>query len=375
MRRSGSGDVALSSPPFSIDFRIATSAVEGLRFLLATRRADIRELVGRLETMEVHVSARRARVRSQLRRNEAARQQLLASLTTSSPHEVERVFTEGIHLCGELGALDERVGSIEGRMKALETETGILMELSDRLLEASELRGANLNEDTARFNRAIRGLSQLIDDDNAAVAREVLEGPVQQLADLSVRLEVVERLMARRLPGAAKEFSACLGAARAAQEAFERMIFAIRPGMLDDVGLARTLRELARRIPSPVACRFELIGDERWRLRPSLEVAILRLVQEAVRNAIRHGHAQEIDVVLSLHGDRAVVMVRDDGEGFDVVATEARLGKTGALGLITMRERVEVEGGILKVRSAPGAGTEVGATFDLRAQRAMPSPG
>lgn len=365
--------MTLSSPPFAIDFRIATSAVEGMRFLLATRIADIGDLVGRLETMEVHVSARRLRVRARLRQNEAARERLL-DVARSGPAEGGSVFNEGIRLCGELGTLDERVDGIEARLQGLAAEIGTLRELSRRLLETSELRGANLDEDIARYHRATRGLSQLVDEDNAALAQGVLEGPVQQLADLAQRLEVVRRLMARRLPAAAREFSACPADARALLERFDSLIFRLHPGTLDEGGLAATLRELARRVAPPVTCRFEVIGEERRRLRPSLETAILRVVQEAMTNAIRHGRAEQVDVVLSLHGDRVVAVVRDEGEGFDVVATEARVGRTGALGLLTMRERVEVEGGTLKLRSAAGAGTEIRATFDLAPRRPAATP-
>jgi len=355
----------LSPPPFVIDLRIATSAVEGLRFLLATRIADISDLVGRLETMEVHALARRVRVRTKLRTNEADRQRLLSGPPGAALPEVEGVFNEGIRLCGALGALDERVASIEARLKGLSDEVDTLRELCKRLLDTTELRGANLDAETARYHRATRSLSQLVDQDNAVLLEQVLEGPVQQLADMAVRLEVVRRLMIRRLPGAAKEISACPGEVRRVVDAFDRLVFSLHPDTLDADGLAVTLRELARRVPPPVTCRFELIGEERQRLRPSLETTVLRVVQEAVGNAIRHGRAEQVDIVLSLHGDRVVVVVRDEGEGFDVVATEARLGRTGALGLLTMRERVELEGGALKLRSAAGAGTEIRATFDL----------
>ena len=76
---------------------------------------------------------------------------------------------------------------------------------------------------------------------------------------------------------------------------------------------------------------------------------------------------ERIDVLLSFNNDRVVIVVKDDGDGFDVVATEARLGRTRGLGLIEMHERAALTGSRLEVRSLIGAGTEVRMMLAQRA--------
>jgi two-component system sensor histidine kinase DegS len=97
-------------------------------------------------------------------------------------------------------------------------------------------------------------------------------------------------------------------------------------------------------------------------LEPLGELALYRVVKESIDNAINHGRAQHVDVVLSFNNGRVTAVVKDDGDGFDVTATEARLGRNRALGLIEMRERVRLVGGRLELRSILGMGTEVRAT-------------
>ena len=72
-----------------------------------------------------------------------------------------------------------------------------------------------------------------------------------------------------------------------------------------------------------------------------------------------HSHATRVDLIVSFHAGRLIVVVKDDGDGFDVVATEARLGRSRTVGLIEMRERARLVDGRLEIRSIPGIGTEV----------------
>ena len=103
-----------------------------------------------------------------------------------------------------------------------------------------------------------------------------------------------------------------------------------------------------------------------------LAVPILRIAQVAIRNAVDHANAEQIDVVLSITSRGTTLVVRDDGDGFDVVATETRLGKTGGLGILAMRERTELAGGTLDIRSAVDIGTEVRAVFLTNEQPVSP---
>ena len=85
-----------------------------------------------------------------------------------------------------------------------------------------------------------------------------------------------------------------------------------------------------------------------------MEVALFRLIQEAVQNALKHAEAKRIQVKLSIAKELVSVVVKDDGKGFDM-----SVQKEGSFGLMGMRERVELLEGALSINSAPGAGTLV----------------
>jgi len=92
------------------------------------------------------------------------------------------------------------------------------------------------------------------------------------------------------------------------------------------------------------------------RLPQETEIAAYRIIQEAVTNTLRHAEAKRLEIRLDRRKDWLIVMVRDDGKGFDVEDTP-RASKS--LGLHGMRERAELLGGTLQVLSVPGAGTTI----------------
>ena len=133
------------------------------------------------------------------------------------------------------------------------------------------------------------------------------------------------------------------------------LLFELRPAALEQDGLAEALRKhadvLVRVHGVPVAVECE--GDHR--LEPAAEQTLFRIVQEALGNAVRHSGCGSVQVALALAPERACVVVRDDGGGFDVELARTRSGR---LGLVSMRERAEAIGAILEIESG-ASGTRV----------------
>ena len=82
-------------------------------------------------------------------------------------------------------------------------------------------------------------------------------------------------------------------------------------------------------------------------------------------NVYKHSQAQNLEVNLSLSPERASAVVRDDGQGFDMLGIESRIVQKRNLGLIIMRERCELEHGVFEIKSSPGKGTEITVEFQL----------
>src|SRR5438105_13761266 len=138
----------------------------------------------------------------------------------------------------------------------------------------------------------------------------------------------------------------------------------LRPPMLDELGLAASLRWYVEREARRAGLEFHFaIVPPEVRPPPGVEATCFRVAQEALTNIIRHAHARRVDVELRVLGDTLELVVRDDGRGFDVAAARRRAGRGESQGLLNMQERVALAGGTLEIDSAPGRGTTVRAHF------------
>jgi signal transduction histidine kinase len=136
----------------------------------------------------------------------------------------------------------------------------------------------------------------------------------------------------------------------------------LRPAILDDLGLPKALAFLAQGVSSRSSVKVTVFGTLRERPPPRVELAVYRVVQEALNNAIRHANGiSSVTVRLSRKRGAILCSIRNDGSGFDVQRTLGDKSRTG-LGLLGMRERIKAVGGSLEIRSAPDRGTAIELT-------------
>ncbi|MDO8491936.1 MAG: sensor histidine kinase, partial [Dehalococcoidia bacterium] len=199
------------------------------------------------------------------------------------------------------------------------------------------------------------------------IARELHDETSQSLASLVANLEAV----AGMLPAAEGKANARLRKAQSISisilDGIHKIIHELRPTLLDDLGLVAAIRWLADNNLGAVGVkvRLETVGRER-RLPSEVEIALFRVVQEAVSNIARHGNAK--NAALSLHFQNKAVQVRiqDDGKGFDVQDALSSKDRPRGLGLLGMKERIELVNGTLSIRSHIGSGTTISLQIPLR---------
>lgn len=141
----------------------------------------------------------------------------------------------------------------------------------------------------------------------------------------------------------------------------QRIIADLRPAHLDDLGLSATLRWYASRIQelTSILVRIDFEGNEPA-LDDSVKITIFRIVQESLNNVIKHSKATHVNVRLDYLNKEAVIIIRDNGNGFDLDAVQNRIGRV-SLGLAGMEERAMLMGGEVQIHSRPNYGTEVEA--------------
>jgi two-component system sensor histidine kinase DegS len=325
-----------------------------VRFLVTERIAELAEGAARLEERIAEAEAQRGELRDRLERAEVIRRHVMNHFARLQPQEVDDAFQEVLALRIDLATVEERfkeLGSRLGEVRAGQETLGTVLRSLDDLAQSDD---AGTAEGVSRFRSASRQVFQIIEEERLRIARDMHDGPAQSMANLVLQAEFLKELA---------DFKAGV---RDALDETRRLIFDLRPMTLDDLGLVPTLRKFVKEYgeKSQVTARFHLVGEER-RLPGNYEAVLFRIIQEALTNARKHANARSVEVTVTLQAHRAVAVVKDDGDGFDVAATEARQGRTRNLGLISMRERADLEKGALEIRSQIGKGTEIRATFDF----------
>jgi signal transduction histidine kinase len=206
----------------------------------------------------------------------------------------------------------------------------------------------------ARLYEQSRELSILSERNRLAL--ELHDAVSQKLFSLVLTAEAAGTLVERDPAGARRQIGKLQELARQALDELRSLIFELRPPDLERDGLAGALRkhvDVLRRL-QPGEIELDLDADvER---DPARDREALRIVQEALQNALRHAEAQRVTVRLRSENGRLLLEVEDDGVGFDPDAPELR---SKHLGLTSMEERAQQLGGRLEIRSARGAGTTI----------------
>jgi signal transduction histidine kinase len=197
------------------------------------------------------------------------------------------------------------------------------------------------------------------EEERKRIARELHDQTSQALAALSM---LVETAIAQAAAGGdvAGSLAPMRSLTLSTLEEVHRLIFDLRPTLLDDLGLIAAIRWYAEERLGPLGMqvRVEVIGEER-RLGPQVETALYRVVQEATNNAANHSGARNFAVTLVWRARLLSLSMVDDGQGFDMADLARSTDRKRGLGIIGMQERVELLGGSLAVYSEPGSGTEI----------------
>lgn len=221
----------------------------------------------------------------------------------------------------------------------------------------------DVTEERSRERRADRYAALVVateEDQRRRLARELHDEPLQLFLHLARRLESLGRTA-----GVPTTVAVGLGEARLqALDAATRLrglARDLRPPTLDQLGLVAALTSFLADVEDTSSLDVELVvhGDV-VRLAADAELGAFRIVQEAVRNTVRHAGARRVLVTVDFTGDDLRLQVADDGRGF--VRGDGDLA-SGHLGLLGMAERARLLGGSLDVRPVPGGGTTIAASI------------
>ncbi|KUP04376.1 histidine kinase [Bacillus coahuilensis p1.1.43] len=195
------------------------------------------------------------------------------------------------------------------------------------------------------------------EDERKRLSREIHDGPAQMMANVLMRTDLAEKVYKEHGPEVGfSEIREMKQMVRSALYEVRRIIYDLRPMALDDLGLIPTLKKYLHTLEdyhAGVVITFQNMGQEK-RLPSKFEVALFRMVQESVNNALKHAQPTEIQVKIEIKKEKVLVIVKDNGKGFDTENT-----KQGSFGIMGMKERVELLNGTLSILSKIDVGTAI----------------
>jgi len=192
------------------------------------------------------------------------------------------------------------------------------------------------------------------------LARELHDGPTQDVAAIAMRLNFARLLVDRNPDRARAELERLEDLAHRTVREIRSMLFALRPVILETEGLVAALTQYGENVQANDDLPVHVDpGNYEPCLDLEAQGVVFAILEEAINNARKHAQASYIAVKLRVEGDLLVAEVIDDGRGFDVEAVEDNYASRGSLGMINLKERAVLIGGTVNVESEPGQGTRI----------------
>lgn len=230
-------------------------------------------------------------------------------------------------------------------------------------LVAGALHSARLHRRLAAREQAQERFTEHViaaqETERRRVAGDIHDGISQRLVSLSYHLDAASRALAEDPAEVGSQLALARELNGLALDEARVAIGGLRPPVLDDLGLAGGLASLVRSAPGLAVT----VDVAEARLPEHVEIALYRIAQESLQNVVKHAGASAVLLHYSVGAAGARLLVTDDGAGFDPVARRS----ADSYGLVSMRERAELVGGFLDIRSRFGAGTSIVVT--------VPDPG
>ncbi len=255
---------------------------------------------------------------------------------------------------------------------------------AEEALRQSERHYSQLLAKSDRMQEELRRLSRQVllaqEEERKEISRELHDVIAQTLTAINLRLATLATNATLSTKGLDRKIAQTQKLVLKSVEIVHQFARELRPAALDDLGLIPALHSYMKAFASRTGVRAEFkaySGVEK--LDISKRTVLFRVAQEALTNVGRHADASRVDVHIEEEADGIVMRIRDDGKSFDANKV-MHSGNAKRLGLLGMRERLEMVGGSFQVESEPGQGTTIFARIPRKknpkgASKSQPNPG
>lgn len=295
-----------------------------------------------------------------------------------SEQDIKDAYENAQNIQIELIKLRERERSLRCRRDELSRSLRRLQQTRERAVRLMSQVGVVLNyltkdlndlserlDEVQEFQRLRLKIIEAQEEERRRVAREIHDGPAQAMANIVMRADYCSRLYQIDPGKVVEELASLQDLVRSCLDEVRKIIFDLRPMVLDDLGLAPALKRFLEQYEEQYGLAVEMVffGREQ-RLASALEVALFRVIQEALNNVRKHARAGNVLVKVEVAPDRVNLLIRDNGCGFNVDDVFTNRQRRG-YGLTGMRERIALLQGQIRFQSVPGQGTSISINVPL----------
>ncbi|NLB83100.1 MAG: sensor histidine kinase, partial [Synergistaceae bacterium] len=340
-------------------------------------RQRLDEIRSRREVLQKEIADAIASVDRAEKEYRKSRLELLAASRKGNEQVEKEAYEKAMGLMKVRGACEEREKFLSGQREELAREE----RRSEKMITRSEEMGSRfriaLNMLNSEFSEnsgealspreedIFAGL-RLAERESISLARELHDGPIQTFSATGLMMDLAsEYLMRSDFEKARQELARGRENLAGALSDFRSFLFQLNPsGLKDglDVALSRLASQSGNVKGTEVRYAVEGRSDT---LSLSLRTAVFKIIQQAVMNAVRSGHARKVRIAVSIGKDVLRAKVVDDGAGFDVEKERKEAPARGSWGLVNMEARAQMIRGELSIVSEPGRGTVVSLTAPL----------
>jgi signal transduction histidine kinase len=235
--------------------------------------------------------------------------------------------------------------------------------LAEQSLRESEIHTRRLLEKSTRQQKEMCQLSHKIlstqEDERKRISRELHDVVAQMLTGINIQLATLKTEAQTNSQGFSKDITRAQKLVEKSVDKVHRFARELRPAMLDDLGLIAALQSIAKGYSNETGIRINLTvfaGVEK--LTNTKRTVLFRVAQEALSNVVRHADATRVDLRIEEVSKAVRMQITDDGKSFDLEKMW-HSGKSNRLGVLGMRERVEMVRGTFAIESEPGEGTSI----------------
>jgi len=356
---------------FATTIKAVENGQEEIFGIYETTRAEIQRLKKELDFLSTEIADTIQKVDEQYKKEKKLRYKLMQvnrDFKLYTEQQMLEIYTEAKDAQVELQLLQAKEIQLRTRRDEIERS---LKNLNGTAQKAENLMN-QVSIAIRLLKEGITNISQLYsndqkkevafqiikaqEDERRRIAREIHDGPAQSLANIILRLEITEKLLAIDYQKAKKELHDLNILVRENLKDIRRIIFDLRPIVLDSKGIVETIKEYIKNYEKTygIQCFLNVEGIEN-NVNSSIKIALFRLVQEGMTNVAKHANSSKCEILLQFSENLIKGQIIDYGTGFNV--EQVFENPAEKFGLIGMKERIEMYSGKFSIKSTIGKGT------------------